>query len=181
MTLLKGAAIFGQSGGPTAVINSSASGVFQQALKEECITAVYGAAHGIRGGSHEEFYDMSEETQEQLDLLKTTPSSALGSVRYKLKNAEVDATDYLRLLEVFKKYNIRYFFYNGGNDSMDTCNKISKFLAKSGYECKVIGVPKTIDNDLSVTDHCPGYGSAAQYVATTIMEVYHDANVYDTQ
>ena len=180
MTLLKGAAIFGQSGGPTAVINSSASGVFQQALKEECITAVYGAAHGIRGILNEEFYDMSEETQEQLDLLKTTPSSALGSVRYKLKNAEVDETDYLRLLEVFKKYNIRYFFYNGGNDSMDTCNKISKFLANSGYECKVIGVPKTIDNDLSVTDHCPGYGSAAKYVATTIMEVYHDANVYDT-
>ena len=180
MAMLKGAAIFGQSGGPTSVINASASGVFQQALKEESITAVYGAAHGIRGILNEEFYDISKETQEQLDLLKTTPSSALGSVRYKLKNADVDDTDYKRLLEVFKKYNIRYFFYNGGNDSMDTCNKISKFMAKSGYECRVIGVPKTIDNDLSVTDHCPGYGSAAKYVATTIMEVYHDANVYDT-
>jgi 6-phosphofructokinase len=180
MTMLKGAAIFGQSGGPTAVINSSASGVFQQALKEQCITAVYGAAHGIKGILNEEFYDISKESKEQLELLKTTPSSALGSVRYKLKNADVDDTDYKRLLEVFRKYNISYFFYNGGNDSMDTCNKVSKYLADAGYECRVIGVPKTIDNDLAITDHCPGYGSAAKYVATTIMEVYHDASVYDT-
>ncbi len=180
MSKLKGAAIFGQSGGPTSVINSSASGVFQQALKEDCITAVYGAAHGIKGILNEDFYDISQETQEELDLLKTTPSSALGSVRYKLADPSVDDKDYKRLLEVFKKYNIRYFFYNGGNDSMDTCNKVSKYMEKAGYECRVIGVPKTIDNDLTGTDHCPGYGSAAKYVATTIMEVYHDANVYDT-
>jgi 6-phosphofructokinase 1 len=114
-----------------------------------------------------------------LELLKTTPSSALGSVRYKLKDAEEDDTDYKRLLEVFKKYNIRYFFYNGGNDSMDTCNKISKYMQSVGYECRVMGVPKTIDNDLWGTDHCPGYGSAAKYIATSIMEVYHDARVYD--
>jgi 6-phosphofructokinase 1 len=101
-------------------------------------------------------------------------------VRYKLKDPDVDDTDYRRILEVFKKYNIRYFFYNGGNDSMDTTNKISKFLQKSGYECNVMGVPKTIDNDLFGTDHCPGYGSASRYVATTIMEVYQDARVYDT-
>lgn len=180
MTKLKGAAVFGQSGGPTSVINSSASGVFQQALKEELITEVYGAAHGIKGILDENFYDMSKESKEELDLLKTTPSSALGSVRYKLTDPTVDDTDYKRILEVFKKYNIRYFFYNGGNDSMDTTNKISKFLAKSGYECIVMGVPKTIDNDLFGTDHCPGYASAARYVATTIMEVYQDARVYDT-
>ncbi|MBN2852618.1 MAG: 6-phosphofructokinase [Clostridia bacterium] len=180
MTKLKGAAVFGQSGGPTSVINASASGVFQQALKEDLITEVYGAAHGIRGILEEDFYDIRKETQEELDLLKTTPSSALGSVRYKLKDPSVDDTDYKRILEVFKKYNIRYFFYNGGNDSMDTTNKISKFLAKSGYECIVMGVPKTIDNDLFGTDHCPGYASAARYVATTIMEIYHDARVYDT-
>ena len=113
-------------------------------------------------------------------LLKNTPSSAMGSVRYKLKDAQVDDSDYKRLLEVFKKYNVRYFFYNGGNDSMDTCNKISKFMANSGWECKVIGVPKTIDNDLFGTDHCPGYASAAKYVATTTMEVKLDASVYDT-
>lgn len=177
---LKGACIFGQSGGPTSVINASAAGVFTQALKENNITAVYGAAHGIKGILEEDFYDMSKEEEETFELLKTTPSSALGSVRYKLKDASVDDTDYRRILEVFKKYDIRYFFYNGGNDSMDTTNKISKFLQKSGYDCNVIGVPKTIDNDLYGTDHCPGYGSAARYVATTLMEVYHDARVYDT-
>ncbi len=180
MSKLKGACIFGQSGGPTSVINASASGVIQEALKQDCITEVYGAAHGIRGILEENFYDMSKEDKYELDLLKTTPSSALGSVRYKLADPDVDDTYYKRLLEFFKKYNIRYFFYNGGNDSMDTCNKVSKFMQKAGYECRVMGVPKTIDNDLWATDHCPGYGSAAKYVATSIMEVYLDARVYDT-
>lgn len=179
MSELKGACIFGQSGGPTSVINASAAGVIQEALKQGNITAVYGAAHGIKGILDENFYDMSKEDSYELDLLRTTPSSALGSVRYKLKKAEEDETDYKRLLEVFKKYNIRYFFYNGGNDSMDTCNKISKYMQKVGYECRVMGVPKTIDNDLWGTDHCPGYGSAAKYIATSTMEVYHDARVYD--
>lgn len=179
MSELKGACIFGQSGGPTSVINSSAAGVITEALKQSCITAVYGAAHGIKGILDEKFYDMSKEDPYELELLKTTPSSALGSVRYKLKKAEEDETDYKRLLEVFKKYDIRYFFYNGGNDSMDTCNKISKYMQKSGYECRVMGVPKTIDNDLWGTDHCPGFASAAKYIATSTMEVYHDARVYD--
>ncbi len=178
--MLKGACMFGQSGGPSSVINSSAAGVFIEALEQDCITEVYGAAHGIRGILNEEFYDISKESKEELLLLKNTPSSAMGSVRYKLKDAQVDDSDYKRLLEVFKKYNVRYFFYNGGNDSMDTCNKISKFMANSGWECKVIGVPKTIDNDLFGTDHCPGYASAAKYVATTTMEVKLDASVYDT-
>lgn len=180
MSRLEGACIFGQSGGPTSVINASAAGVIQEALKQDCITAVYGAAHGIKGILDEKFYDMSKEDPYELDLLKTTPSSALGSVRYKLKSADEDETDYKRLLEVFKKYNIRYFFYNGGNDSMDTCNKVSKYMQKVGYECRVMGVPKTIDNDLWGTDHCPGYGSAAKYIATSTMEVFHDARVYDT-
>ena len=180
MSELKGACIFGQSGGPTSVINASAAGVFQEALKQGCITKVYGAAHGIKGVLEEQLYDMGQEDASELDLLRTTPSSALGSVRYKLKDAADDDTDYKRMLEVFKKYNVRYFFYNGGNDSMDTCNKISKFMQKSGYECRVMGVPKTIDNDLWGTDHCPGYGSAAKYIATSTMEVYHDARVYDT-
>lgn len=180
MTVLKGAAIFGQSGGPTSVINASACGVFQEALKQDAITAVYGAAHGIKGILDEKFYDMSQEDPYELDLLKTTPSSALGSVRYKLKSADEDETDYKRLVEVFKKYDIRYFFYNGGNDSMDTCNKVSKYMQKVGYECRVMGVPKTIDNDLYGTDHCPGFSSAAKYIATSTMEVYHDARVYNT-
>lgn len=180
MKNLVGAALLGQSGGPTSVINASAAGVFLEALKQENITEVYGAVHGIKGILHEDFYDMKQEDPAELMLLKNTPSSAIGSVRYKMKNIKVDDSEYQRLLEVFKKYNIRYFFYNGGNDSMDTCNKISKFLKKSGYDCNVIGVPKTIDNDLNATDHSPGYASAAKYVATTLMELYHDATVYDT-
>lgn len=180
MEKLKGACILGQSGGPTSVINASAAGVFIEALNQNCITKVYGAKHGIKGILEEEFYDMSKEDIKELELLKTTPSSSIGSVRYKLKNLADDPTDYQRLLEVFKKYDIRYFFYNGGNDSMDTCNKVSKFFKDSGYECYCIGVPKTIDNDLSGTDHCPGYGSAAKYVATTLMELRQDAVVYDT-
>lgn len=179
MKNLVGACMFGQSGGPTSVINSSAAGVFIEALAKKNITKVYGAANGIQGILTENFYDIGKEDEKELYLLKNTPSSALGSVRYKLKSADVDDTDYKRILEVFKKYNVRYFFYNGGNDSMDTCNKISKYLLKSGYECNIIGVPKTIDNDLYGTDHCPGYGSAAKYVATTMMELFLDATVYD--
>ena len=179
MKNLVGACIFGQSGGPTSVINSSAAGVFIEALAQKNITKVYGAANGIKGILDENFYDIGKEDEKELYLLKNTPSSALGSVRYKLKSADVDESDYKRILEVFKKYNIRYFFYNGGNDSMDTCNKVSKYLLNSGYECNIIGVPKTIDNDLYGTDHCPGYGSAAKYVATTMMELFLDATVYN--
>lgn len=180
MKQLKGACIIGQSGGPTSVINASAAGVFLEALQQECITKVYGAKHGIKGILNEEFYDINQEDIKELELLKTTPSSSIGSVRYKLKPLEQDPSDYQKLLEVFKKYDIRYFFYNGGNDSMDTCNKVSKFMKDSGYECYCIGVPKTIDNDLVGTDHCPGYASAAKYVATTMMEIVQDAVVYDT-
>ena len=180
MKNLKGACLFGQSGGPTSVINASAAGVFLEAMEQELITEIYGAEHGIRGVLEEKFFDMRKEDKKELEYLKNTPSSALGSVRYKLKPLEVDDTDYKRILEVFKKWNIRYFFYNGGNDSMDTCNKISKFLQGNGYECNVVGVPKTIDNDLFGTDHCPGYASAAKYVATSLMELYLDTHVYDT-
>jgi len=177
---LKGACIFGQSGGPTSVINASAYGVIRAALDNDCITKVYGAAHGIKGILSETLYDMSAEDPAELELLLHTPSSALGSCRYKLKDADVDDTDYRKILEIFKKYDVRYFFYNGGNDSMDTCNKISKYLLSQNYPCHVIGVPKTIDNDLAGTDHCPGYGSAAKYIATSCMEIYQDARVYDT-
>lgn len=181
MSKLVGNLMFGQSGGPTSVINSSAAGVFLEALKHsDHIQKVYGAAHGIVGILNENFYDIGQEDLDELWRLKNTPSSALGSCRYKLANPEVDDSDYRRLLEVFKKYNIRYFLYNGGNDSMDTCNKISKFMQKAGYECRVMGVPKTIDNDLYGTDHCPGFASAAKYIATSIMEVYLDARVYDS-
>jgi 6-phosphofructokinase len=180
MSELKGACIIGQSGGPTAVINASAQGVIQTALKHSCITKVLGAAHGIKGVLADKLYDMGQEDPAELDLLKYTPSSALGSCRYKLADPDKDDTDYKTILEVFKKHDVRYFFYNGGNDSMDTCNKISKYMQKVGYECRIMGVPKTIDNDLFGTDHCPGYGSAAKYIATSCMEVWQDAHVYDT-
>ncbi|MBQ7624730.1 MAG: 6-phosphofructokinase [Clostridia bacterium] len=177
---LKGACIFGQSGGPTSVINSSAYGVFKTALESDCITRVLGAKYGIKGILNDDLIDIGLEDPKELELLLNTPSSALGSCRYKLKNASDDETDYKRILEIFKKYDVRYFFYNGGNDSMDTCNKISKYLLSKGYECRVIGVPKTIDNDLYGIDHCPGFGSAAKYIATTSAELARDAKVYDT-
>ena len=180
MSELKGACIIGQSGGPTSVINASAYGVIDTALKSASITAVYGAEHGIKGVLNDRLFDMSKEAPAELELLKYTPSSALGSCRYKMADPDVDDTDYKRILEVFQKHDVRYFFYNGGNDSMDTCNKISKYMQKVGYPCRVMGVPKTIDNDLFGTDHCPGYASAAKYIATSCMEVYQDARVYDT-
>ena len=178
---LVGACIFGQSGGPTAVINASAYGVIKTALEADCITNVYGAAHGIVGVLNEELFDMSKEDPKELELLLHTPSSELGSCRYKIKDPDVDDTDYQKILEVFKKFDVRYFFYNGGNDSMDTCNKISRYMEKVGYECRIMGVPKTIDNDLFGTDHCPGFASAAKFIATSCMEIAKDANVYDTE
>ena len=180
MSELKGACIFGQSGGPTSVINASAYGVIETALKNPNITQVLGAEHGIKGVLNDRLFDMGQEDPAELELLKYTPSSALGSCRYKMADPDVDDTDYKRILEIFKKYDVRYFFYNGGNDSMDTCNKISKYMQKVGYDCRVMGVPKTIDNDLYGTDHCPGFPSAAKYIATSCMEVYQDARVYDT-
>ena len=179
MKELRGACIIGQSGGPTSVINASAYGVIDTALKSGAITQVLGAEHGIMGVLNDRLFDMGQEDPEELRLLKYTPSSALGSCRYKIADPELDDTDYKRILEVFKKHDVRYFFYNGGNDSMDTCNKINQYMQSVGYECRVMGVPKTIDNDLFGTDHCPGYASAAKYIATSIMEVYQDAHVYD--
>ena len=178
---LIGSCIIGQSGGPTAVINASAYGAIRAALDTDSITKVYGAAHGIKGVLDDKLYVMDEEDPEELRLLLNTPSSELGSCRYKIKDPDVDDSDYRRILEVFRKYNVRYFFYNGGNDSMDTCNKISKYCQKVGYDCRVMGIPKTIDNDLYGTDHCPGYPSAAKYIATSCMEVSKDATVYDNQ
>ena len=179
MSELRGAMIIGQSGGPSSVINASCYGAIKAGLEADCITKVYGAANGIVGVLNDRLYIMDEEDPEELALMKYTPSSALGSCRYKIADPEVDDTDYKRILEIFKKYDVRYFFYNGGNDSMDTCNKISKYMTKVGYECRIMGIPKTIDNDLYGTDHCPGYASAAKYIATSIIEVYQDAHVYD--
>lgn len=178
MKNLKGRCVFAQSGGPTTVINASIAGGLLEALENESVTGVLCAHHGIKGVLDEDFFDISLEDKAELEALKHTPASAFGSVRYKLKNPAEDNTDYRRILEVFKKYDVRYFFYNGGNDSMDTCDKISKYMQKSGYDVNVIGIPKTIDNDLCGTDHCPGYGSAAKYIANSIMEINRDASIY---
>ncbi len=181
MSELKGAMIIGQSGGPTSVINASAYGAIKAGLDSDSITTVYGAANGIVGVLNDKLYIMDKEDPAELELLKYTPSSALGSCRYKIADPDVDDTDYKRILEIFKKYDVRYFFYNGGNDSMDTCNKISRYMKSVGYECRVMGVPKTIDNDLFGTDHCPGFASAAKYIATSCMEINKDARVYDNK
>ena len=180
MSELHGACIIGQSGGPSSAINASTLGAIQTALASECITKVLGAHFGIKGVLNDDLLDMSLENKNELELMKNTPSSILGSCRYKLKPYEEDPADYERILEIFKKYNVRYFFYNGGNDSMDTCMKVSAYMQKVGYDCRVMGIPKTIDNDLFGTDHCPGFGSAAKYIATSAMEICHDSEVYGT-
>jgi len=177
---LKGACIIGQSGGPSSVLNATAYGMITTALAAPDITNVYGAAHGIKGVIDGILYDMASESMEELRYLPYTPSSELGTCRYKLPDPDESSEVYDRILEVFQKNDVRYFFYNGGNDSMDTCEKISRYMDMVGWECRVIGVPKTIDNDLYGTDHCPGYGSAAKYIATATAEVWKDACVYDT-
>jgi len=177
---LRGACIIGQSGGPSAVINSSIYGAIKTAMESEEITRVLGASHGIVGVIAGELFDLDQEDPEELALLPNTPASALGSCRYKIADPDEDDTDCKRILDIFKRYDVRYFFYNGGNDSMDTCEKIGRYLDKVGYECRVIGIPKTIDNDLYGTDHCPGFGSAAKYIATSLMEISKDTAVYDT-
>lgn len=171
--------IVAQSGGPTAAINSSLCGVVKTALKSSSIDRVYGAVHGIEGIINGKIIDFGLQDSFEIELLKYTPSSALGSCRYKLKDFNEDESDYKNIFSNFEKYNIRYFFYIGGNDSMDTVDKLSRYAKNKGYEIKIIGIPKTIDNDLYGTDHTPGFGSAAKYVATSIMELSRDGMVYD--
>ena len=160
----------GQSGGPTAVINASVAGIVSEALNHECIEEIYGTLNGVLGILQEDLIDLASESQQQIRALRHTPGAALGTCRYKLKKQQ----DFERVLEVFKAHNIRYFFYIGGNDSQDTADKISKLAQQQNYELRVIGVPKTIDNDLPNTDHTPGYASAAKYIATTVREIACD-------
>lgn len=171
MGRFKAKAIVAQSGGPTAVINSSAAGVIETAMKHpDVFTGVYGALNGILGILHEELFDLGKEDPAEIERLKRSPSAALGSCRYKLKNLEDSRADYERILDVFKAHDIRYFFYIGGNDSMDTAAKLGQLARSVDYEMTAVGVPKTIDNDLACTDHCPGYGSVAKFNATSVME-----------
>jgi 6-phosphofructokinase len=179
MSTLVGNCLVAQSGGPTSVINASACGVIQEAFKSGEIHHVFGALNGIAGVLNEELFCFNEESPEEIELLKVTPASALGSCRYKLKSIQQSEADFKRIIEVFKAHNIRYFFYIGGNDSMDTAYKVSQYAQAVGYDLKSIGVPKTVDNDLPITDHTPGFGSAAKFIATSIKEVGLDARVYN--
>ena len=179
MTTLKGNCLVAQSGGPTSVINASACGVIQEAFKSGEIDKVYGALHGVFGILNEDLFLFNDESPEEIELMKVTPASALGSCRYKLKSIEASEKDYRRIIDVFEAHDIKYFFYIGGNDSMDTANKVSQYAKRVGYELRAVGVPKTIDNDLPITDHTPGFGSAAKFIATSIKEVGLDARVYD--
>ena len=174
MAELVGNLLVAQSGGPTAVINASLAGVVQEAGRHECIEEIYGGANGILGILNEDLIDINDEKAKTIEGLRCSPAAGLGTCRYKIdfkKKPEKAANDMDRLFEVFQAHNIRYFFYIGGNDSQDTSHKIHEEAVKRGYELRVIGVPKTIDNDLPHTDSCPGYGSVIKYAATTVMEV----------
>ena len=170
MAALRGKLIVAQSGGPTPVFNNSACGVIQEALRhEDVFDEMYGAVNGVMGILHEQLIDLRKETPATIAGLRKTPATALGTCRRKLNEQDME-----RILAVFEAHNIRYFFYNGGNDSMDTANKISQMAAAANYEMRVIGIPKTVDNDLVETDHCPGFGSAARFMALATRDVGRD-------
>ena len=184
MDLLIGNAVVGQSGGPTAAINATLAGVIR-GVKANCntIPVLYGMRNGIEGFLQENIINLTEAFADDKDIktLELTPAAALGSCRKKMKSPDDDPKTYEKLIEIFKKYDIRYFFYIGGNDSMDTVLKFSQYAKNHDYEICVVGVPKTIDNDLMVTDHTPGFGSAAKYVAVTMKEILRDVSVYTTK
>jgi 6-phosphofructokinase 1 len=183
MEELVGNLLVAQSGGPTSVINASLAGVIQEAGRHDCIEEIYGGANGILGILNEELIDINDERARTIDGLKYTPAAALGTCRYKIdfkKKAEKAAKDMDRLFQVFEAHNIRYFAYIGGNDSQDTSHKIHEEAVKRNYAMRVIGVPKTIDNDLPHTDNCPGYGSVIKYNATTVIEVGLDVGAMAT-
>jgi len=172
MAELAGNCLIGQSGGPSAVNNASVAGIVSEALNHGCIEEVYGALNGVVGILNEDLVDLAAESQQTIRGLRYTPGAALGSCRTKLKKPQ----DFERALEVFKAHNIRYYFHIGDGDAQENAAKISELARAQGYELRVIGIPKTIDNDLPATDHCPGYGSAVKYIATTVKELSVDAD-----
>lgn len=170
-----------QSGGPTVAINATLVGVLQGARVSTKVDKVYGAKNGIEGTINDNLIDLNEliKDTQALDTLTFTPSSALGSCRYKMKDWKVDDEPYKKIINTFKKHDIKYFIYIGGNDSMDTVDKLSEYCRVNNHDIYIMGGPKTVDNDLNLTDHCPGFGSAAKYIATTISELERDISVYD--
>ena len=170
--------IIGQSGGPTTVINASLQGIIEAALSNPNIEHIYGALNGIEGILNKNIIDFRNEDLDNIQLLKNTPSSILGSVRFKLNDYTIDENVYKEIVCVLKDYNIGYFFYIGGNDSMDTVDKLSKYTVSHNIDIKIVGVPKTIDNDLVGIDHSPGFGSAAKYIALAVKNVAYDTSIY---
>lgn len=178
---MKDNCIVAQSGGPTVAINASLAGVIDGVKKSNKFTRVYGAIHGIQGVLDNNFMDLSLMALSKFPLVNTlelTPAMYLGSCRYKLPDFEVDSKPYEIIFDRFEEYQVAAFFYIGGNDSMDTVDKLSKYAKKIGSDVKIVGIPKTIDNDLCHTDHTPGFGSAAKYVASTMLEIAHDTYIY---
>ena len=171
-----------QSGGPTAAINATVAGVVSCAVLSGKVDHIYGAVNGIEGVLAEKFLDLGKklDSAEKISLLMQTPAAALGSCRYKLGDPEENKEDFEEILQIFRRHEIRYFIYIGGNDSMDTVDKMSKYCKENGVDdVFVVGAPKTIDNDLVETDHCPGFGSAAKYLAATFAELERDCHVYE--
>jgi len=180
VTSVKGGLVVAQSGGPTTVINSSLCGVIQEAMRQDCFTQILAANNGILGVLNEELFDIRKEKRETIESLRRTPSAMAGSCRYKLKGMDASREDYERILEVFRCHDVHYFVYIGGNDSMDTADKLGKLAEEEGYDLRVMGVPKTIDNDLAYTDHCPGFGSVAKYLCASVMEAGRDTEALYT-
>mgnify|MGYP005750476763 FL=1 len=178
---MKDNCIVAQSGGPTVAINASLAGVIDGVKKSNKFTRVYGAIHGIQGVLENNFIDLSLMALSKFPLVNTlelSPAMYLGSCRYKLPDFEADSKPYEIIFDRFEEYKVAAFYYIGGNDSMDTVDKLSKYAEKIGSDVKIIGIPKTIDNDLCHTDHTPGFGSAAKYVASTMLEIAHDTYIY---
>jgi len=173
--------LIGQSGGPTAVINSSYKGIIDAVKEEESIEKIYAMRFGIQGFLRGGFIDLTNKTKKDLNLLRNTPSTVIGTCRYKVDHYNNSEEDYIKFFELVERLNIGYVFYVGGNDSMDTVYKLDSYAREKGIDIKIIGVPKTIDNDMIETDHCPGYGSAAKYIATSVMEIARDSRVYDVK
>lgn len=182
MQFTHGNAIIGQSGGPTSAINATLAGVYRAARDNEYIQTIYGMVHGIEGLLKADVVDLATQikSDHDVDVLAATPSAFLGSCRFKLPKLEDKPEVFEQIFDMFKKFEIKYFFYIGGNDSMDTVLKLSLYAKSINYDINIMGVPKTIDNDLAVTDHTPGFGSAAKYIATATREVSRDASVYPT-
>ncbi len=171
--------MLGQSGGPTAVINSSYRGILDQVKNSPDLDRIYAMRFGLQGLLEGKFFDITDKSKLELELLENTPSTIIGTSRYKISHYNKHEEDYIKFFDFLEEHEIGYVFYVGGNDSMDTVAKLGSYAREKGIDVSIMGIPKTIDNDMVITDHCPGFGSAAKYIATSVMEIARDSRVYD--